>query len=126
MKILNKYYSFLLKFLYGSFIPYRARLGKNIKFIHSFHGIFISQTSIIGDNCKILHHVTIGSNIQKGSNIESPVIGNNVFIGCNCCIIGKTYIGDDCKIGAGVVITNKTIKPASVVILNNITIMKKG
>jgi serine O-acetyltransferase len=118
----SRYYSFLLKFLYGSFIPFEAKLGKNIKFIHSFHGIFISQYSTIGDNCKILHHVTIGSNIQSEGGIEAPLIKNNVFIGCNSNIIGKTIIEDNCKIGAGVTITNKIIQKNSIVYSDNIVI----
>lgn len=124
IKLLYIYYSFLLKYLYGSFIPYRARIGKNVNFIHSFHGVFISQTAIIGDNCKILHHVTIGSNIQKNNPIESPIIGNDVFIGCNCCIIGKAEIRDNCRIGAGAVITNKIIKENSLVYSNNLVVVE--
>lgn len=119
--IVYKYYSFILKYLFGSFIPYKAKLGKNIRFRHSFHGIFISQHAIIGDNCEILHQVTIGSN-TKMNNVLAPKIGNNVFIGVNALIIGNSIVEDNCKIGAGVIITNKHIKKNSTVYTDNITI----
>jgi serine O-acetyltransferase len=102
----------------------KIKIGINTNFIHSFHGIFISEHAIIGNHCRILHHVTIGSNIQKNEFFVAPTIGNNVFIGCNCCIIGKTIIHDNCKIGAGVVITNQTIKSNSTVISNSFKILK--
>jgi serine acetyltransferase len=124
LKLVNRYYGFLLKFLYGAFIPYKARIGTNINFIHSFHGVFISQYAVIGNNCSILHHVTIGSSIQKMNVFEAPIVGDEVFIGCNVCIIGKTIIGNKCKIGAGVVITNKRINDKAIVINKNITVIE--
>lgn len=123
---LIKYYNFILKYFFGAFISHSTKLGDNIKFPHSFHGIFISQSAVIGNNVTILHHTTIGSNISKqGGIMEAPIIEDNVFIGCNTCIIGKTVIGNGSKIGAGVVITNKTIKPYSTVYVDNLTILEK-
>jgi len=126
VKVLYRYYNFFLKFLYGAYIPYKAKIGKNVNFIHSFHGIFISQNAVIGDNCTILHHVTIGSNIQKEDNSEAPLIKDNVFIGCNVCIIGRTIIGNNTKIGAGVVIINKTISNFSTVVTEKFKILKEN
>ncbi len=45
-----------------------------------------------------------------------------MFIGVNALIIGNTVIEDNCKIGAGVIITNKHIKKNSTVYSDNITI----
>ncbi|MDD5406636.1 MAG: DapH/DapD/GlmU-related protein [Sulfurovaceae bacterium] len=124
--LLIKYYNFILKYFFGSFISHDAKLGNGIKFQHSFHGIFISQSAVIGNNVTILHHSTIGSNISKiGGKMEAPTIEDDVFIGCNACIIGKTTIGKGSKVGAGVVITNKKIKPNSTVYVNNLTILEQ-
>lgn len=60
--------------------------------------------------------------MQKSDYILAPKIGNNVFIGVNALIIGNTVIEDNCKIGAGVIITNKHIKKNSTVYSDNITI----
>jgi serine acetyltransferase len=126
IKIVGKYYQLLLSIFYGAHIPYTAKIGKNINFIHSFHGVFISQYATIGDNCNILHHVTIGSNIKKDTlKKEAPIIGDNVFIGCNVCIIGRTTIGNNSKIGAGVTVVNKDIPKNSIVYVENIIIKKE-
>lgn len=67
--------------------------------IHRIQGIFITEDAIIGKNAKIMQNVTIG----KSKN-SAPVIGDNVFIGANACIIGGVKIGNNVRIGAGAVV----------------------
>lgn len=111
MKILNIYYRTVLSIFYGAFIPYTAQIGENLHFPHGLFGIFISTRAIIGNDCTIYHHTTIGS--SKG---EAPIIGNNVLIDCNSNIIGKTIIGNNVNIGAGTTITDSNIPSNSTVI----------
>lgn len=103
-------------FFYGAFIPVTAKIGNNVCFKHSLHGVFISQKAVIGNNCTILHHVTIGSIENDSGEIEAPVIGDNVYIGCNVCIVGKTVIGNNSKIGAGTTIVNGSIPENTTVV----------
>lgn len=70
--------------------------------------IFINSHSIIGKNCRISQGVTIGS--TNGNN-ESPKIGDNVFVGCNCSIIGDIEIANDICIGAGSVVVRSCLEP---------------
>lgn len=123
INILYRYYSFLLSLFYGACLPYTAKVGNNLTLNHSFHGIFISTNAVIGNNCTIVQHVTIGSN-QPLSN-DAPIIKDNVFIGCNSCIIGKTIIEDNCIIGAGVVIANSIIPANSTVVGQKFKILNK-
>lgn len=124
IKILYQYYySKLLALFYGAYLPYKAELGSNLKLNHSFHGIFISENAVIGNNCTLLQHVTIGSNQPLSS--DAPIIGNGVFIGVNCSIVGKTIIGDNCLIGAGVTIANSDIPENSIVVGQKFRILKK-
>lgn len=113
-KMVYKYYSSILSIFYGAEIPYTAKIGSNIKFNHSFYGIFISRTCVIGNGCTILQNVTIGSNQPLSG--DSPTIGDNVFIGANSAIIGKCVIGDDCIIGAGTTIASAKINKGSTVV----------
>ena len=46
-KIVYKYYSFILKYLFGSFIPYKAKLGININ--KNYGNIECSCDKIIGE-----------------------------------------------------------------------------
>ena len=66
------------------------------------HGgpVVVNPTAVIGDNCNLSQFVTIGSNESKAA-----VIGDNVYIGPNCCIVEDVVIGDDVTIGAGSVVT---------------------
>ena len=51
-------------------------------------------------------------------------IGNNVWIGANCCILPNVHIGDNCVIGAGSVVT-KDIPSNSVAAGNPAKVIKK-
>jgi serine acetyltransferase len=77
---------------------------------NSFHGILISQRTTIGRNCTIYHNVKI---CTAGNILKRPFIGDNVFIGEGCMLIGDVKVGNDCVISAGtklvdVVVTNNT------------------
>lgn len=67
--------------------------------VHGLCGVFVTAEARIGKNATILQNVTIGKN--KG---KAPIIGDNVFIGANACIIGDVHVGDNVKIGAGAVV----------------------
>lgn len=82
-------------------IPAGTKIGANLGLPHSGKGVIISPGAIIGDNVTIYHQVTIG--MINGST-ESPVIGNNVFIGAGAKILGPVKIGDYAMIGANAVV----------------------
>ena len=48
---------------------------------------------------------------------NAPIIGDNVNIGSNTCIIGEITIGDNVVIGAGSVVVKDV--PSNVVIVGN-------
>lgn len=90
-----------LSLLLGCSVPFSVQLGQRIRFQHGLQGIFISGLASIGDDCLILHQVTIGSNIGGRSRQRSaPRIGNRIFIGVGAKIIGDLDVGDDAMIGA--------------------------
>jgi len=76
-----------------------AEFGPGFVILHSF-GIVINSSVRAGRNLVMEHGVTIGA--EKG---ESPVLGDNVFIGAGAKIIGAIRIGSDVKIGANAVVT---------------------
>ncbi len=85
----------IIRVVFGSFIPFKATIGKGVSFGHKI-GIVISPNAIIGNNVKIRHGVTIGSGTAK--------IGSNVEFGAGAKVIGSVTIGDGVKIGANAVV----------------------
>lgn len=66
---------------------------------HGLNGIIVSHHAVIGKECTIFHHVTIGEG--RGG---APVIGDHVLIGAGAKIIGGIRIGNNVRIGAGCVV----------------------
>ena len=84
----------------GSWIGHDAQIASLPCFPHGCTGVFISGGAKIGRNAVIFQQVTIGSNTLKGSNVGSPTIGDNCYIGAGAKIIGNVKIGNNCRIGA--------------------------
>ncbi|GAB82392.1 putative acetyltransferase [Shimwellia blattae DSM 4481 = NBRC 105725] len=90
-----------------------ANIGLN-PFIQHFAGVVISDRVVAGDNLNIKQGVTIGVKSTNASEIQKIIIGDNVSIGANACIIS-----DDIEIGHNVIIgalslVNKSIPDNSV------------
>lgn len=99
-------------------------IADDISFPH-FSGIHIACAAKIGKGCTIHQNVTIGSNYLEGTKKPgAPVIGNNVYIGANCCIVGGVRIADNVKIGAGCVVVDD-IPEGAIVVMNKPRIILK-
>lgn len=92
----------LVEIMAGISISSDAEIGKGL-YVGHFGGIFINSGAKLGENCNIGQGVTIG-NLGLGRP-ESPVIGNNVYIGAGAKILGGITIGDNVRIGANAVVT---------------------
>lgn len=78
-------------------IPYSTKIGTGLYLSHPFSTILNAES--IGNNFFCIHCTTLG---KKGE--KRPVIGNNVSLGCNTCIIGGVRVGNNVTIGAGSVV----------------------
>lgn len=76
-----------------------ATLGSGIMLDHGT-GIVIGETAVVGDNCSILHHVTLGGSGKKNVD-RHPKVGNGVLIGAGASVLGNVRIGTGAQIGAG-------------------------
>jgi len=80
-------------------ISYKTKIGYGLYIGHG-GPIIINQSTKIGNNCNLSQFTTIGSNDGIGATI-----GNNVYLGPNCCVVEDVYIQDNVTIGAGSVVT---------------------
>jgi len=93
--VFNKLNAFFGRCIIGR----NARFGPGFVLIHSY-GVVINSSVKGGRNVKLEHLVTIGSEKH-----ESPVLGDNVFVGAGARIVGGVRIGSNVKIGANAVVT---------------------
>jgi serine O-acetyltransferase len=77
-----------------------AEFGEGLVIIHS-QGIVINGSVKAGKNLHIEHQVTIGAERR-----QSPVIGDDVFIGAGAKIVGPVTIGDGARVGANAVVVH--------------------
>jgi serine O-acetyltransferase len=79
-----------------------ARIGKGIMFDHAT-GIVVGETAVIGDNCSILHGVTLGGSGRERGD-RHPKIGRGVMLGAGAKVLGNITVGDCARVAAGSVV----------------------
>lgn len=72
--------------------------------------VIINSKSHVGNNCRIQTGVTLGT---TNGDVEAPILGNNVFLGEGCKIIGNVTIADDVCIGANAVVVKDILEPGT-------------
>jgi serine O-acetyltransferase len=80
-------------------ISRKTKIGYGLYIGHN-GPIVVNPKTMIGNNCNLSQFTTIGSNHGKAATI-----GDNTYIGPNCCIIEDLKIGNNVTIGAGSVVT---------------------
>ncbi len=97
--ILHKLFN---EFMFGVEISYRTQIGHGLIIWHAY-SVVINSGCVIGDNFNIRQCCTVG-----GNKLPYPrrfIIGNNVSMGVNSCILGDDIaIGDNVIIGAGAIV----------------------
>jgi len=76
-----------------------AQFGEEFVLVHS-QGVVINSGVRGGARVHVEHQVTIGAEKR-----QSPVLGNDVFIGAGAKVLGSVTVGSDVKIGANAVVT---------------------
>lgn len=80
-----------------------GKIGKGFVIQHGYSTVIFARA--IGENCTILHNVTIGrGRMINGTDI--PEIGDNVSIYTGATIIGGIRIGSNVDVGAGAVVVH--------------------
>ncbi len=79
-----------------------ATIGTGVMLDHATN-ITIGETAVIGDNCSLLHGVTLGGTGKEIGN-RHPKIGNGVLLSVGAKILGNITIGDEAKVAAGSVV----------------------
>lgn len=82
----------------------QATIGPGFYIAH-IGGVHINPAAVIGRNCDLTHHVTIGASAMGRSGV--PILGDDVYVGTGATLAGKIKVGSGAKIAANtLVITN--------------------
>ena len=88
--------------IFGVDINPAARIGIGIMLDHG-SGIVVGETASIGDNCSLLHSVTLGGT-GKEIGDRHPKIGESVMIGAGAKVLGNITVGNCSRVAAGSVV----------------------
>ncbi|HEX9105774.1 MAG TPA: serine O-acetyltransferase [Longimicrobiales bacterium] len=98
---------------FGVEIPYSTQIGPGL-YIGHYGAVVISSYATIGRNCNLSQGVTVGV-IGRGARAGAPRIGDNVYLGPGCKVIGGVSVGNDVAVGANCVVTRDVPDHAVVV-----------
>ena len=95
---------------YGIDIHCTTQIGYGLYIGHG-GPLVVNPTTVIGNNVNLSQFTTIGANGGR----QAAIIGDNVYIGPNVCIIDAVKIGHNATIGAGSVVTKDIPENATAV-----------
>lgn len=93
-----------------------CRVGPGLMLQHP-QGIVIGGGAAIGEDCTILHQVTLGERYGDDTDArhEYPHLGARVVVGAGAVILGGVWVGDDAVVGANAVVV-RDVDAADVVV----------
>ena len=95
--------------VFGVDIHPGCRLGRGITIDHAT-GVVLGETCVIGDRVYLMHDVTLGATGNSQEHDRHPKIGNDVFLGAKCTVLGNTAVGDGATVAAAALV-NKPVPP---------------
>jgi serine O-acetyltransferase len=107
-KVLEK----LVEWLCGISLKYTVVVGRRVRIWH--HGGMVLGALVIGDDVHIRQNTTFGVKQRGDPRWLKPVIGSRCDIGAGAVIVGAIEVGDDCFVGANVVLAQSVLAKSAV------------
>jgi len=91
--------------LTGAYFGVGCRVGPGLLMPHP-QGIVVGGGAVIGADCTIFHHVTLGevNSRVRPDDIGYPKLGDRVLVGTGAVLLGAIAVDDDAVIGANAVV----------------------
>jgi serine O-acetyltransferase len=99
---LFRVWEFAARAISGVHLDVESRIGPGLYMGH-FGSVYVGPGAILGEDCSIGQKNYIG---QSGPEAPDgvPVIGDRVYLGTSCRVVGGVTVGGDVAVGAGAVI----------------------
>jgi len=95
-----------------------AQIGGGLLMDHAT-GVVVGETAVIGNNCTILHGVTLGGTGKERGD-RHPKIGDNVVLGAGSTVLGNIRVNDGATVGSQAVVTKEVPPGYTVIGLNKL------
>ncbi len=92
---------FVIKVVYVAIIPAKTEIGPGCVILHSY-GVHLHPLAKLGKNVTIAEQVGVGA--AKLSDTKFPIIGDNVYLGIGCKVMGSLKINNGVVVGANAVV----------------------
>lgn len=119
--VVGKLISGLNRVLFSCWLPGTARIGPRLTVGYQGLGIVVHSDAVIGSDCWISQHVTIGRNF---GDTRVPTIGNRVYIGAGSVLFGEITVGDGAIVGSNAVV-NRDVPPGAIVAGNPARVIRE-
>jgi len=96
---------FFIKVVYVAIIPAKTEIGPGCVILHPY-GVHLHPLAKLGKNVTIAEQVGVGA--AKLSDTKFPVIGDNVYLGIGCKVMGSLTINNNTVVGANAVVLANT------------------
>ena len=83
---------------------YPHTIGPGFRLYHIGAYTHVGPNVKIGKNCTIVSGVVFGNKSEENDN-RQVIVGDNVYFGLDCKILGPLHIGNNVSIGANAVVT---------------------
>jgi serine O-acetyltransferase len=101
-------------FLTGADLIPGADVGPGVMLSHP-EGLSIGLGAKIGSNVTFAGGVVLGVRDPESGDVEAPTIGDGVFLGAHCVLVGTVTIGENAFVGANTVVVNDV--PANAIVM---------
>jgi len=91
-----------------------ATMGSGV-FIDHATGVVIGEQAAVGDDCYILHGVTLGATGKTKNGRRHPHVGSGCTLGNGANVLGPITVGDGATIGTGAMVTKDVEAGATVI-----------
>ena len=111
------------RIIYCCDIAFQVDIPASTKMPHQGMGVVIHPKTVIGENCTIYQHVTLGALHGDNSPDAAPILGNNVMVGVGATVLGEIRIGNNVSVAAHAVVLDDV--PDNAIIAGIPAVIKK-